>query len=76
MSDGFKDYIPEGENAGAFSAGTGYQDFAPDPSIDEVVAVNQIQVVEEAPTDTFKCDQCEFTTTVKLALAGHKRSHK
>jgi hypothetical protein len=75
MADGFKDYIPEGEDQGAFAGGNGYQDFVPDQVATEIPSVDEINVVE-TPKESFKCDQCDFTTTVKLALAGHKRSHK
>lgn len=78
MSDGFKDYIPEGENLGAFSAGTGYQDFAPDPVAKPQVEVKveQAVVAQEKTKELLKCDKCEYTTPTPIALAGHKRSHK
>ena len=33
MANSFKDFIPEGEDLGAFSGGTGFADFAPDPIV-------------------------------------------
>lgn len=43
MSDGFKDWIPEGEDTGAIGDG-GYQDFVPAPE-------PKPQVIEEAPKE-------------------------
>lgn len=39
---------------------------------DEVFEVEK----EEKEKPIFACDQCDFTTTAKIALAGHKRKHK
>ena len=41
----------------------------------------QVVTAEEAAKylesdDILKCDQCDFTTHVKIALAGHKRKHE
>jgi len=74
MADGFKDFIPEGEDQGAFRGGNGYQDFVPDPVAVEVKKVEPIEVIK--PSTSYKCDECEFTTNFPVALAGHKRSHK
>jgi len=64
MPTPFRDFIPEGENAGAL--GSGFRDFVPTP-----------EPKKEAPTEgQLHCEQCDFTTTAKIALVSHKKTHK
>ncbi len=53
MDDKFKDWIPEGEDAGSLGGGSGYQDFvpAPEPKPQTVEVVEQpvVEPVIEQP---------------------------
>ena len=79
MSGIFKDWIPEGEDAGA-QVGQVFADFVPvaEPKKEPVVEVSP-EVSKEAPVKAkkeFACDKCDFKSPFRLALAGHRKSHK
>jgi len=65
----FRDWIPPGENPGA--QGQVFRDFVPSPKPQKKEEVK----VETAPT-TFECEVCHKTFNSKIAMLGHKRSHK
>lgn len=82
--DTFRDFIPAGEDSGA--QGRGYQDFVPpvivvpkkDEPVKEEVKSERHEETKDHPAGdvVYTCDQCDFSTGYKLALAGHKRKHK
>lgn len=76
MPDGFRDYIPDGEDLGALTGGNGYTDFVPEATVEKVEKVEKVEVVKENKADVFSCPNCDYTTIYKVALAGHSRKHK
>jgi len=69
MVDTYRDWIPAGEDPGA--QGNDFTDFVPAPK----PTVKEESKVEEKQPE-FKCEVCGKVVSSKLALIGHKNSHK
>lgn len=68
--DTFLDFIPPGQDTGA--QGSVFRDFVPDVQPQKKEEIKIEDVVEQQ----FICDVCQKVLSSKLALSGHKRSHK